>query len=79
MRGDNVEQVWFGLCLIKAIVTLFVISLVVLLCGRFLPSILCSRIRRRPPKHPMVHPLGTVPTARIPADLEPAERKRRIG
>jgi hypothetical protein len=79
MGGDNVEQLWFGLCLIKAIVTLFVVSLVVLLCGRFLRSILCNRVRRRPPKHPMVHPLGTVPPTRNTADRDPGDRKRRIG
>jgi len=55
MGGDNVERVWFGLCLIKAIVTLFVVSLVVLLCWRFLRSLPSNRVRWGPPKHPMVH------------------------
>ena len=76
MVGDNVEQVWFGLCLIKAIFTLFAVSLVVLLCWRLLRS---SRVRRRPPNHPMVHPLGTVNPTRKPADLDRAEAKRRFG
>jgi hypothetical protein len=79
MGGDNVEQVWFGLCLIKAIVTLFVVSLVVRLCWRFLRSILCNRIRRRPLEHPMVHPLGTVQPTRKLGDLDLGDRKRRIG
>lgn len=79
MVGDNVEQVWFGLCLIKAIFTLFVVSLVVLLCWRLLRSILCNRIRWRPPIHPMVHPLGTVNPTRKSADIDPGDRKRRFG
>ena len=79
MGGGNVEQVWFGFGLIKAIVTLFVVSLVVLLCWRFLPSIPSKRVRRLPPEHPMVHPLGTVQPSRKPADLDPGGRKRRIG
>jgi hypothetical protein len=52
MGGDNVEQVWFGLCMIKAIIILFVVSLVVLLCWRSLRSILCKSVRRRPLEHP---------------------------
>ena len=79
MGGDSVEQVRFGLCLIKAIVALFIASLVVLLCWRFLRSIPGNRGRQRPPKHPMVHPLGTVKPTRIPADADPGDRKRRIG
>ena len=79
MGGDNVERVWFGLCLIKAIVTLFVVSLVVLLCWRFLRSLPSNRVRRRPPKHPMVHPLGTVQPTRKLGDLDLGDRKRRMG
>ena len=79
MGGDNVERVWLGLCLIKAIVTLFVVSLVVLLCWRFLRSILCNHVRGRPPKHPMVHPLGTVQPTWKHADLDPGDKRRRIG
>jgi hypothetical protein len=79
MGSDNVEQLWYGLCLIKAVITLLVVSVVVLLCCRFLRSIPCNRVRRRPPKHPMVHPLGTVQPSRKSADLDPADRKRRIG
>lgn len=79
MGGDNVEQMWLGLCLIKTIVTFFVVSLAFLLCWRFLRSILSNWVGRRPPKHPMVHPLGTVQPTRKPADLDPGDRKRRIG
>ena len=73
MGGDNVELLWYGLCLIKAIVAFFVASVVVLLCKRFL----CCM--RRSAKHPMVHPLGTVQPTRKAADLDPGDIKRRIG
>ena len=79
MGGDNVEQLWYGLCLIKAVVTLFVIWVVVLLCMRFLRCILRNRAKRRSPIHPMVHPLGTVQPTRKAADLDPSDIKRRIG
>jgi hypothetical protein len=77
--GDNVEQVWYGLCLIKAVVTLFVVSVVVLLCKRFLRSIPWNRAARRSTKHTMVHPLGTVQTPRRDADLASGDIERRIG
>jgi hypothetical protein len=79
MGGDNVEQVWYGLCLIKVVVTLSVVSVVVLLCGWFLDCILCNRVKRRSAKHPMVHSLGTVQPTRKAADLDPGDTKRRIG
>jgi hypothetical protein len=76
MGGDDVEQLWYGLCLIKAVVTSFVLSVVVLLCKRFLNCIHCNRVKRRSRIHPMVHPLGTVQPRRKAADLD---IKRRIG
>jgi hypothetical protein len=79
MGGGNVEQLWYGLCLFKAGFTLFVVSVVVLLCMRFLRHILCDRVKRRSAKHSMVHPLGTVQPARKAADLDAADIKRRIG
>jgi hypothetical protein len=79
MGGDNVEQLWFWLCLIKTIITSFVVSLVVLLCKRFLRSIPFNRVKRRSAKHPMVHPLGTVQPTRKLGDLDLGNRKRRIG
>jgi hypothetical protein len=78
MGGDNVEQLWYCLCLIKAVVTLFVVTVVVLLSKRFLRCIPCSRVKRRSPKHPMVHPLGTVQPTRKTADLDSDDIKRRI-
>ena len=47
MGGENVEQVWYALCLIKAVITLFVASVIVLLCNRFLRCIRCNRAKRR--------------------------------
>jgi hypothetical protein len=79
MGVDNVEQLWFGLCLIKAVVALFVISVVVLLCKRFLGCIPCSFVKRRSTKHPMVHSLGTVQPTRKTAELDPGDMKKRIG
>ena len=79
MGGDNVEQVWYGLCLIKAVVTLFVVSVAVLLCKRFLHDIPCNRVKRRSAEHPMAHSLGTVQPTRKAADLDPGAMKRRIG
>jgi hypothetical protein len=79
MGGDNVEQLWCSLCLIKAVVILFVVSVVVLLGKRFLRSIPWNRATRRPTKHTMVHPLGTVQTSRKAADLDSGDIERRIG
>jgi hypothetical protein len=79
MGGDNVELVWYGLCLIKAVVTLFVVSVVVLLCKRFLRCIPCNRVKRCSAKHPMVHSVDTMQPTRKAADLDPGDIKRRIG
>ena len=79
MGGNNVEQLWCGLCLIKAVVALFVVSAVVLLCKRFLRSIPWNRVMRRSTKHPMVHSLGTVKPTRKAANLDSGDIKRRIG
>jgi hypothetical protein len=84
MGGDNVEPVWYGLCLIKAVVILLVVSVVILLCKRFLRSIPWHRVKRRSAKHPMVHLLGTLQPPRNfdaseskAADLDPGDIKRR--
>jgi hypothetical protein len=77
MGGDNLEHMWYGLCLIKAIVVFFLVSVVVLLCKRFLGCIHFNR-RRRPQKHPMVHPLGTVQSTGKVGDLDPGDTERRI-
>ena len=79
MEDNNVEQLWYGLCLIKAVGTFFVISIVVLLSKRFLRFILCNRVKRRSAKHPMVHSLGAVQPTWKAADLDPGDIKRRIG
>jgi hypothetical protein len=79
MGGDNVEQLWYGFCLIKGAVTLFLVLVVVLLFKRFLSSIPWNRAMRRSTKHPMVHFLGTVQPTQKAADLDPGEIKRRIG
>ena len=72
MGGDNVEQVWYSLCLIKAVITLFVASVIVLLCKRFLRCIRCNRAKRRSAKQLIVHPLGTVQLSRRANDSIPA-------
>jgi hypothetical protein len=79
MGGDKVEQLWYGLCLIEAVVTLFVVSVVVVLYKRFLRCIPYDRVKRRSAKHPMVHPLGTVEPTRKAANLDSGDIKRRIG
>ena len=52
MGGDSLEQLWYGLCLIKAVVTLFVVSFVVLPCKQFLRSIFWNRDLPRSTKTP---------------------------
>jgi hypothetical protein len=79
MGGGNVEQLWYGLCLIEAVVTLFVVSVVVLLCKRFLRWIPWSRAKRRSTEHPMVHPFGTVKPPRKAAGLDSGDIKKRVG
>ena len=86
MEGDDVEQLWYGLCLIKAVVVLLVVSVVVLLCRRLLRCIPWNRVRQCSAKHPMVHSLGTLKpppnfnaSKSKAADLDPGDMKRRIG
>lgn len=79
MGGENVEQVWYGLWLIKAVITLFVASAVVLLCKRFLRCIRCTRAKRRSAKPLIVHSLGTVQLSRKAPDLDSSNIKRGIG
>jgi hypothetical protein len=79
MGGDNVELLWCGFCLIKAVVTLFVVSVVVLLCKRVFRCIHRNCGKRRSAKHSMAHSLGTVQPTQKAADLDPGDIKRRIG
>jgi hypothetical protein len=86
VRGENIEMLWYGFCLIEAVVTVFVLYVAVLLGQRFLRCIPWNRVKRRSAKHPMVHSLGTVRPPRKSdvskskaADLDPGDLKRRIG
>jgi hypothetical protein len=86
MRGENIEELWYGFWLIKAAVSLSFLFVVVLLCKRFLRCIPWDRVRRRSAKHSMVHSLGTLQPPRNSdasqskaADLDPGDMKRRIG
>ena len=60
MGSENVEQLWYGLCLIEAVVALFVLSVVVLLCKRFLHAIPWNRIVLHSARHQILHSFGTV-------------------
>ena len=79
MGGENVEQLWFSLCLIKAVIILFVASVIVLLCKRFLRAIPRNRVQKRLAKQLMVHQLGRVQASRQAADLDSSDFKRRTG
>ena len=84
MRGENIEELWYGFWLIKAVVFLSFLF-VVLLCKRFLRCISWNRVKRRSAKHSMVHSLGILQPPRNfdaseskAADLDPGDMKRRI-
>ena len=86
MRGENIEELWYGFWLIKAVVSLSFLFVVVLLCKRFLRCIPWNRVKRRSAKHPMVHSLGILQPPRNfdaseskAADRDPGDMKRRIG
>jgi hypothetical protein len=86
MRGENIEELWYGFWLIKAVASLSFLFVVVLLCKRFLSCIPWNRVKRRSDKHSMVHSLGTLRPPRNfdaseskAADLDPDDMKRRIG
>jgi len=86
MRSENIEELWYGFCLIEAVVILFVVSVVILLCKRFSRCIPWNRVRRHSAKRPIVHSLGTLqPPPNFDAseskavDLDPGDIKRRIG
>ena len=86
MRGENIEELWYGFWLIRAVVSLSFLFVVVLLCKRFLRCIPWNRVKRRSAKHSMVHSLGTLQPPRNfnasgakAADLDPGDMKRRIG
>ena len=86
MRGENIEELWYGFRLIKAVVSLSFLLVVVPLCKRFLRCIPWNRVQRRSAKHSMVHPLSILQPLRNfdasqskAADLDPGDIKRRIG
>jgi hypothetical protein len=86
MRGENIEELWYGFWLIKAVASLSFLFVVVLLCKRFLRCIPWNRVKRRSAKHSMVHSLGTLrPPRNFDAskskavDLRGGERKRSNG
>jgi hypothetical protein len=84
MGDENVEQLWYGICLLKVIVSLSVLWALALLCKWVLRRIHSSSARRRPPKKRIVHSLGTL---KPPPNFNPSEaevgdrsgRKKRIG
>jgi hypothetical protein len=86
LRDENVEQIWYALWLIKALVaigSLCLFGAVALICKRRLRRIPWNRVKRRSVKHTMVHSFGTLqPPRNIDAseskavDLRGGERKR---
>ena len=79
MGSNNAELLWYGLFVVKAVLTLFFVSVVGLLCKRFLRCIPCNRVKRRSAKHPMVHSLDIVQPPRKAADPGSCDIKKRIG
>jgi len=55
----NIEELWYGFWLIKAVVSLSVLWAVGLLCKWVLRCIPWNRVKRRSTKHSIVHLLGT--------------------
>jgi hypothetical protein len=89
LGNENVEQIWYALWLIKAIVaivSLCFFGAVALICKRLLRRIPWNRVKRRSVKHTMVRSLGTLKPARNfdaseskTVDLRGVERKRSNG
>jgi hypothetical protein len=89
LGNENVEQIWYALWLIKAIVVIVSVCFfgaVALICKRLLRRIPWDRAKRRSVKHTMVHSFGTLqPPRNIDAseskavDLRGGERKRSNG
>jgi hypothetical protein len=72
MGDKNVEFIWYELCLIKALVLLFVCLAVVLLCKWLFRCIPWKSIKRRSVKHAIVHSLGTL---RPPRNVDASQSK----
>ena len=89
MGNENVEEIWYALWLIKAIiaiVSLCFFGAVALICKRLLRRIPWDRVKRRSVKHTMVHSFGTLKPPRNfdaskskTVDLRGGERKRSNG
>ena len=86
MKDEKVEELWFALWLIKAIVSLLFLWAVALLCKWGLRRIRSKSAKRRPLKQSTVHSLGTVKSLRKfnasefkVVDRSSSERKKRIG
>jgi hypothetical protein len=89
LGNENVEQIWYALWLIKAIVaivSLCFFGTVALICKRLLRRIPGDRIKRRSVKHTMVHSFGTLQPPRNfdaseskAGDLRGGQRKRSNG
>jgi len=72
MGDENVELIWYGFCLIEALVLLFVCLAVALLCKWLLSHFLRKSIKRRSVKRATVHSLGTL---RPPRNFEVSQSK----
>jgi hypothetical protein len=89
LGNENVEQIWYALGLITAIVatvSLCFFGAVALICKRLLRRIPWDRVKRSSVKHIMVQSFGTLqPPRNIDAseskavDLRGGERKRSNG
>ena len=89
MGNEDVEEIWYALWLIKAIVAIVSVCFfgaVALICKRLLRRIPWDRVKRRSVKHTMVHSIGTLQPPRNfdaseskAVDLGGGKRKRRNG
>jgi hypothetical protein len=89
LGNEDVEQIWYALWLIKAIVAIVSVCFfgaVALICKRLLRRIPWDRVKRRSVKHTMVHSIGTLQPPRNfdaseskAVDLRGGKRKRRNG
>jgi hypothetical protein len=89
LGNEDMEQIWYALWLIKAIVAIVSVCFfgaVALICKRLLRRIPWDRVKRRSVKHTMVHSIGTLQPPRNfdaseskAVDLRGGKRKRRNG
>ena len=89
MGNEDVEQIWYALWLIKAIVAIVSVCFfgaVALICKPLLRRIPWDRVKRRSVKHTTVHSIGTLQPPRNfdaseskAVDLRGGKRKRRNG